>query len=277
MQITPQEAAQVGEAIFFNECSNKTEYLVWWSPHEEFISLGIGHFIWHSKPEPFEETFPSLVAFLEKKGVQLPHWLNVNTPCPWHTRDEFLRAAAQQKKEELRVLLRNTTALQAEFIAARAEHALTAIQQAALAANRDKIAQRIASLKTSTRGKFALIDYINFKGTGLLSAESYQGSAGAFFRFSRGCLTRTLYKSLRPLQPSCCKSAYRMRLKSGKRSAGCPDGLPALIGTDLGVIGVDKLSHKARNSKMKLVGRHLRESTTDSFLYRRVCQIRDQQ
>jgi hypothetical protein len=186
MNVTSQEAIQIGESIFFNECSGKVEYLVWWSPHEEFISLGIGHFIWHSKPGPFEETFPSLLVFLEKKGVKLPHWLKADTPCPWGTREQFLEAEAQQKKEELRALLKNTTALQAEFIAERSEIALNEIQCAAPKEARDKIAKQIASLKASTRGKFALIDYINFKGTGLSPTESYKGQHWGLLQVLQG-------------------------------------------------------------------------------------------
>lgn len=225
MHVTPQEAVQIGESIFFNECSGKIEHLVWWSPHEEFISLGIGHFIWHSKPEPFEETFPSLLVFLEKKGVKLPQWLKADTPCPWHTREQFLAAEAQQKKEELRALLRNTTALQAEFIAERSEVALNAIQSAAPEKSKDKIAKQIASLETSVRGKFALIDYINFKGTGLSPTESYEGQHWGLLQVLEGMSSGDPLQAFR----ESATSLLRKRVQNAPKERGEDRWLPGWI------------------------------------------------
>src|SRR5690242_4199842 len=76
-EITTKEVECIGQKIFMNECSGKTEKLVWWNDREDFASLGIGHFIWYPKEKKglFEDTFPALLAFLETHNVCMPIWL----------------------------------------------------------------------------------------------------------------------------------------------------------------------------------------------------------
>ena len=45
--LTDADAKWIGNKIFYNECSGKKEYLIDWNDGEDFISLGIGHFIWY--------------------------------------------------------------------------------------------------------------------------------------------------------------------------------------------------------------------------------------
>lgn len=156
--------SQIGDQIWQNECKKDTEKLVFWNAHEAFPSLGIGHFIWlpEGSSAPFEETFPKLVLFLKASGVSLPAWMQ--GPCPWKTREEFLQASSQIK--ELRALLQQTVPDQVRFLFAR-----FAETEKNLSAHLAKIER----LKGSTQGLYALLDYLNFKGSGLSEKERYAG------------------------------------------------------------------------------------------------------
>ena len=45
--IPQNQLDKVAELIFKNEASGKKDGLIVWNNGEEFISLGIGHFIWY--------------------------------------------------------------------------------------------------------------------------------------------------------------------------------------------------------------------------------------
>ena len=177
LTVTPQEAAHFGKRIFYNECSSQKERLVWWSAKEPFPSLGIGHFIWYPEDNksPFEETFPSLLSFLKKEGAPLPFWLENPLHCPWKTREEFLNASQDTKKQELQEFLFKTLSLQATFIVNRFELFLQTLLKNVSATQQIILLKHIKNLGQSTLGKFALIDYLHFKGSGFSPTERYQG------------------------------------------------------------------------------------------------------
>jgi hypothetical protein len=177
VNISSCEAERIGQAIYWNECSGKKERLVWWNAGENFASLGIGHFIWYPKDKrgPFEETFPSLLCFFQEHNVKLPLWLNSEDACPWNTQEEFLGAAEKAKKGELQELLSKTIPLQTAFLGQRLEKTLPRILASMNEETRKAALKHIDCLKTTLQGKFALIDYLNFKGTGMVETERYQG------------------------------------------------------------------------------------------------------
>jgi hypothetical protein len=171
------DAERIGKEIFQNECSGKTDRLVWWNDGENFASLGIGHFIWYPKDikGPFEETFPMLLSFLKEKNAALPQWLDGAGPCPWNTREELFARSNEPKRKELQELLLRTISLQAAFIENRLEEAMPRILDCISVEKRSQAEKKIAQLKSVPQGKFALIDYLNFKGDGTLSTEQYNG------------------------------------------------------------------------------------------------------
>ncbi len=149
-----------------------------WNTGEDFASLGIGHFIWYpaERSGPFEESFPRFVAYARQRGAQLPKLLGTaNASCPWKTRAEFRAAAGSGTMEELRKFLVETIDLQAGFLALRLEEALPKMLAAAKPAPREKIEQRFQRVAQSPNGWYALIDYVNFKGEGVLATERYHG------------------------------------------------------------------------------------------------------
>lgn len=175
--VSPQVAQNIAEKIWKNECGGTKEGLTFWNAKENFPSLGIGHFIWYpvGKREQFTETFPSLLAFLQEENVQLPSWLTTSKGCPWATRDAFYKDIHSEKMNELRELLFTTRHLQASFIANRLKSSFEEIQSSLPSQDKEKNIQCFHLLSQDPKGLYALIDYLNFKGSGLSSFEAYKG------------------------------------------------------------------------------------------------------
>lgn len=171
-----QEA--IGMRIWKNECGGSVNGLTSWNAGEEFPSLGIGHFIWY--PEgvrgPFDESFPKLVAFLQAHKVVLPAWLKPGMPAPWKSRQEFLEQMSSERTVELRKMLVDTVPLQTEFIVERMEASLPKMLDKAAPEERAGVKKQFYRvLNSGKKGVFALIDYVNFKGEGVVETERYNG------------------------------------------------------------------------------------------------------
>ena len=174
--ISSSEAKSIGEKIWFNECGGTVEGLTSWNKGEYFASLGIGHFIWYHKKQqgPFEESFPKLVNYLALKGVKVPKFA-LNDHCPWETREEFIKSKGSAEMKKLRLLLHQTIPLQTEFILRRLENALPKMVAVISDKNRDRVISNFYTLAKTAKGKYALMDYINFKGEGTKKSERYKG------------------------------------------------------------------------------------------------------
>lgn len=173
------DAQTIGKRIWQNECNGTISGLTAWNQGEDFASLGIGHFIWYpsGRRGPFEESFPKVVSFISKRGAKLPTLLlrGVEQPCPWNSRSEFLRAQHTVEMNQLRQFLVDTIDLQAEFLIARLEGALPKMLAEAAPTDRANVQQQFERLARTPHGCYALVDYVNFKGEGVLHTERYQG------------------------------------------------------------------------------------------------------
>ncbi|HYY13704.1 MAG TPA: hypothetical protein VE758_04655 [Chthoniobacterales bacterium] len=76
--------------------------------------------------------------------------------------------------KELRELLARTVDLQAEFLVSRLERALPKMLDETSPANRANVQRQFERVASSTQGCYALVDYVNFKGEGVLHTERYQ-------------------------------------------------------------------------------------------------------
>lgn len=189
LRLTEKEADEIGRKVWRNECGGTIEGLTSWNAGENFASLGIGHFIWYPKGSrgPFEESFPKLVAYLKSRGAKLPAWLLPETPCPWSTRTDFQRDSGRARMKELRGMLASTLPLQTEFLVQRLENALPKMLAAAPPLSRDKVRARFhCVLQSGGAGAYALIDYVNFKGEGVLETERYQGQGWGLLQVLEG-------------------------------------------------------------------------------------------
>lgn len=168
---------RVGRQIWQNECGGTVAGLTSWNAGEDFASLGIGHFIWYPAGQtgPFEESFPKLIAYVQKRGAKLPELLlPPNVQCPWHSRAQFLAAAPSGEMIHLRKFLAGTIDLQADFLVLRLQEALPKMHAAAAPSERGAIERNFNRVASSAQGCYALIDYVNFKGEGVLATERYQ-------------------------------------------------------------------------------------------------------
>jgi hypothetical protein len=178
--ISHSDALKVGKRVWQNECNGTISGLTSWNQGEDFASLGIGHFIWYPKGRqgPFEESFPKLVGFVSNRGAKLPTLLlgvGRGQPCPWNSRAEFLKAQNTVEMNQLRRFLADTVDLQAEFLVARLEASLPKMLAEAAPADRTNVQQQFERLTKTPQGCYALIDYVNFKGEGVLHTERYHG------------------------------------------------------------------------------------------------------
>src|SRR4029450_7978050 len=175
ISLTQSEAREIGKKIWQNECNGTIAGLTSWNAGENFASLGIGHFIWYPEGQrgPFEESFPKLVTFIAKRGAKLPPLLSKGDqqPCPWNSRTEFLRAQHTAEMNQLRQFLVDTIDLQAEFLIARLEGALPKMLAEAAPSDRVNVQEQFERLTKTPQGCDALVDYVNFKGEGVLHTE----------------------------------------------------------------------------------------------------------
>ncbi len=173
------DVLKIGKKIWQNECNGTIAGLTSWNAGEDFASLGIGHFIWYPKGRrgPFEESFPKVVSFISKRGAKLPTLLlgTGEKPCPWNSRTEFLRTQHSTEMNQLRKFLADTIDLQAEFLIARLESALPKMLAEAAPSDRVKVQEQFERLAKTPQGCYALVDYVNFKGEGVLHTERYEG------------------------------------------------------------------------------------------------------
>ena len=175
--LSHEEALGIGKKIWQNECKGTVSGLTSWNAGEDFASLGIGHFIWYpeGKRGPFEESFPKLVAFMSAHGAKLPNLLlgAANLHCPWNSRPEFLHAQQTAEMKQLRQFLTDTVDLQAQFLVDRLQHALPKMLDETAPSNRVGVQQQFERVVGSAQGSYALVDYVNFKGEGVLHTERY--------------------------------------------------------------------------------------------------------
>jgi hypothetical protein len=189
VSLSHQESLRIGRKIWQNECGGTIPGLTSWNAGEDFASLGIGHFIWYpaGRDGPFEESFPQLLRYLQKRGAKLPAALLPNdVDCPWSSRAQFLAAAASPKMKSLRKFLADTIDLQTDFLVLRLREALPKMLAAAPASERSSVERQFNRVAQSAQGCYALIDYVNFKGEGVLATERYQGRGWGLLQVLEG-------------------------------------------------------------------------------------------
>ena len=148
-----------------------------WNTGENFASLGIGHFIWYPQGVngPFEESFPKFLAFAREHRVAIPGWVNQSPACPWNSRAAFSSAENSTQMRELRQFLSRTIDVQAQFMVARLQRSLAKMLDEAAPAERANIERQFGRVASTPHGCYALVDYVNFKGEGVLHTERYHG------------------------------------------------------------------------------------------------------
>lgn len=189
ISLSAAEAKSIGRKIWVNECAGTVAGLTSWNQGEYFASLGIGHFIWYhgGKRGPFEESFPPLIRFMRGRGVAgIPAWITPTSKCPWTSREAFLAAQDSAKMKELRAFLQRTIPTQTAFILNRLEAALPKMLAELPAAERGLVEARFYAVASTAGGKYALMDYVNFKGEGTKKSERYKGQGWGMLQVLQG-------------------------------------------------------------------------------------------
>ena len=177
LTITKKDLYWFGKTIYYKECGGRKDRIVAWNKGENFPSFGIGHFIWYpaGNEGPFQETFPSFLAFVKKRGIQLPLWIDnmKKKDCPWKTREEFYSDIDSYKMGSLRSFLLKTMYYQSLFIVKRFKTALPKMIRSLPDVKKEHVKRQFYRVADSTKKLYALIDYVNFKGEGVKKTERY--------------------------------------------------------------------------------------------------------
>ena len=188
ISLSAAETRRLGRRVWQNECNGTLAGLTSWNAGENFASLGIGHFIWYPKGlrGPFEESFPKFVVFAVGRGARLPENLVLKESCPWNSRAEFNQANETTRMKELRQFLANTVNLQAEFLVERLQESIPKMLAEATPDRRARVRQQFDRVAKSPGGYYALVDYVNFKGEGVLATERYAGQGWGLLQVLEG-------------------------------------------------------------------------------------------
>ncbi|MEI6176616.1 MAG: hypothetical protein WCS43_06970 [Verrucomicrobiota bacterium] len=175
-ELSVAQKSAIGRKIWQNECAGTVPGLTTWNAGEEFPSLGIGHFIWYPAgfKGRFNETWPQFVAFAKKQDVTMPA-VAYEKNSPWNTKAEFQKDFDGARLTSLRKFLSGNITVQTDFIIARSRAALPKILAAAPASEKARVESNYHKVATTPQGTYALIDYVNFKGEGILTTERYNG------------------------------------------------------------------------------------------------------
>jgi hypothetical protein len=171
-----KEAAQIAKLVFRNECDLREKCLLSWNDGENFLSLGLGHFIWYpaGKKGPFEESFPRFVEYVAKAEPEIiPDWLRPSAmQFPWKKRKDFLKDVSSPRRLQLEQFLRATTTYQVVFITERFYHAMEQLRSPQETGK--DFSKKLDAILASPNGFYVLIDYINFKGEGFSPSERHR-------------------------------------------------------------------------------------------------------
>jgi len=194
-KLTPYELNVIAEKIYQNETGGNSKFLMFWSTHEDFASLGIGHFIWYPQGEPqkFDQTFPAMIDYYIAKNVEIPQWLHHarKVGAPWKNRKAFESARNHKEFKQLENLLINTKALQTQFFFDRLHASIPEIITHVAPHYRKHIVNNYNALAATKGGWYPLIDYINFKGKGIKATERYNNQGWGMLQ---------VLKNMRPVQ-----------------------------------------------------------------------------
>lgn len=175
INLSREELNVIANRIYLNETGGNRNNLVAWNKGENFPSLGIGHFLWMRAGQKsiFGETIPELVEFYKKHGVRLPKILANNKHAPWQSREELIlrRDSGDPDILELIEFFDNTKYYQVLFIVERLEKSLD--KMLSVTNDRRNLEKQFYRVANSPNGLYALIDYVNFKGEGISTSESY--------------------------------------------------------------------------------------------------------
>ncbi len=178
-EVSKTDALLIAQRVFKNECNVEKNCLLEWGAGEDFLSLGLEHFIWYppNAPNIFKEGFRLYLQYAKETGERLPVWLDKTPfpPCPWGSREEFLSSKGSQQYRDLMDFMLRTKVPQANYLIDNTKRSLRDILAAALPQERPRISKYISQLSDNPQGLYAVIDYLDFKGAGIGNSDEFKG------------------------------------------------------------------------------------------------------
>jgi len=176
INIDDYTALAIGMQIWNNENGGKISGLIAWNKGEKCASLGIGHFTWYPFPHgTWQDGFPQFLKYLATNNIALPTWLNGDLAkyAIWQDRQEFLEVQSSPRMKELQQFMQNTIAMQARFMAHQLEIVLPKLLAKIPPYERPYVCEQFYKLARMPAGLYAMIDYLNFRGTGAITNENH--------------------------------------------------------------------------------------------------------
>jgi hypothetical protein len=87
---------------------------------------------------------------------------------------------------ELREFLGHTVDLQAQFLVSRLQQSLAKMLNEAAPGERANVERQFGRVAGTPNGCYALVDYVNFKGEGVLGTERYRGEGWGLLQVLEG-------------------------------------------------------------------------------------------
>ncbi|PID34128.1 MAG: hypothetical protein CR976_01910 [Thiotrichales bacterium] len=169
----------MSQRILKNQTGGNPEKLINWNDRGNFVTLGIGHFIWYpvSKKGQYNESFPVFLNYAKARGARLPAWLanQYQEGAPWSNGATFTRSKNDPQVKELYNFMNQTLNLQANFMVERLKQTLPAMLKSLPPHERQRVHDNYLAVERSPGGIYPLLDYIQFKGSGINPAERYAG------------------------------------------------------------------------------------------------------
>lgn len=189
-EISKADTLIIADRVFKNECSIEKNCLLEWGAGEDFLSLGLEHFIWYpsNAPNIFKEGFRSYLQYAREAGEHFPVWLDKTPfpPCPWVSREEFLRSKDSQQYKDILDFMVRTKNRQAEYLVENTRRSLQNIITFAPDNQRERITKYLAQLSSNVKGLYSIIDYLNFKGAGIGQSEEFKGEGWGLLQVLEG-------------------------------------------------------------------------------------------
>lgn len=156
---------------------------------DDYAMIGIGQCIWYPADETknFQEDWPRVAQALKDKGYPIEDWML--GACPWNNSEDFFADFNGDRLKSLRKVLAKKALIieQARCIATRLDESLSKIEAAIdeesgiTEGEKTALKQMMnenfykAATDHYPRGLYALMDYVHFKGEGVLPTETING------------------------------------------------------------------------------------------------------
>lgn len=191
--LTDEQLLEIGIKIWQNQCGvwncpgkithEMKDGITSWEAH--YALIGIGQCIWYPADETknFQEDWPRVAQALKEKGYPIEDWML--EACPWKNNKEFFADFDEDRLKSLRKMLVKKALIieQARCIAMRLDESLknmtdavdaeTNITKAEKGDLKNIIIGNFYQVSTADypRGLYAMMDYVHFKGEGVLATE----------------------------------------------------------------------------------------------------------